>query len=114
LPRISSDSAREKKHQNFRSGLRRMQRRAIFFQRAQFYNICWRRIQRARGKKAVILALRYFSAAPLKMLLSQYLVHLIGVFDPHASRACYASLGPPIQLNQRPTDLQAVARQAII
>jgi hypothetical protein len=48
LPRVSSDSAREKKHQNFRSGLRRMQRRAIFFQRAQFYSICWRRIPRAR------------------------------------------------------------------
>jgi hypothetical protein len=31
LPRVSSNSAREKKHQNFRSGLRRMQRRAIFF-----------------------------------------------------------------------------------
>jgi hypothetical protein len=40
-----------------------MQRRAIFFQRAQFYSIRWRRIQRARGKKAVILALCYFSAA---------------------------------------------------
>jgi hypothetical protein len=50
-PRVSSDSAHEKKHQNFRSGLRRMQRRAIFFQRALFYSIRWRRIQRARGVK---------------------------------------------------------------
>jgi hypothetical protein len=48
LPRVSSDSAREKKHQNFRSELRRMQCRAIFFQRAQLCSLCWRRIQRAR------------------------------------------------------------------
>jgi hypothetical protein len=40
-----------------------MQRRGICFQRARLYSLCWRRIQRARGKKSVILALRYFSAA---------------------------------------------------
>jgi hypothetical protein len=40
-----------------------MQRRGICFQRAKLYSLCWRRIQRARGKKSVILALRYFSAA---------------------------------------------------
>jgi hypothetical protein len=40
-----------------------MQRRSICFQRAKLYSLCWRRIQRARGKKSVILALRYFSAA---------------------------------------------------
>jgi hypothetical protein len=39
-----------------------MQRRGICFQRAELYSLCWRRIQRARGKKSVILALRYFSA----------------------------------------------------
>jgi hypothetical protein len=45
--RVSSESAREKKHQNYRAGLRRMQR---------------------RGKKSVILALRYFSAAARDVL----------------------------------------------
>jgi hypothetical protein len=54
--------AREKKHQNSRAGLRRMQRRGICFQCAELYSLCWRRIQRARSKKSVILALRYFSA----------------------------------------------------
>jgi hypothetical protein len=61
--RLQRKRAREKKHQNFRSGLRRMQRRGICFQRVKLCSLCWRRIQRARGKKAVILALRYFSAA---------------------------------------------------
>jgi hypothetical protein len=40
-----------------------MQRRGICFQRAKLYSLCWRRIQRARGKKSIILTLRYFSAA---------------------------------------------------
>jgi hypothetical protein len=40
-----------------------MQRRGICFQRAKLYSLYWRRIQRACGKKLVILALRYFSAA---------------------------------------------------
>jgi hypothetical protein len=40
-----------------------MQRRAICFRRAKLRSLCWRRIQRARGKKSVILALRYFIAA---------------------------------------------------
>jgi hypothetical protein len=61
--RVSSESAREKKHQNSRAGLRRMQRRGISLQRAKLYSLCWRKIQRARGIKLVILALRYFSAA---------------------------------------------------
>jgi hypothetical protein len=40
-----------------------MRRRDISFQRAELYRLCWRRIQRARGIKSVILALCYFSAA---------------------------------------------------
>jgi hypothetical protein len=64
LPRVSSDSAREKKHQNFRSGLCRMQRRAIFFPaRAILQDPLEEDTARARDKKTVILALRYFSAA---------------------------------------------------
>jgi hypothetical protein len=33
-----------------------MQRRGICFQRAKLCSLCWRSIQRARGKKIVILA----------------------------------------------------------
>jgi hypothetical protein len=40
-----------------------MQRRGIYFQREKLCSLCWRNIQRAWGKKSVILALRYFSAA---------------------------------------------------
>jgi hypothetical protein len=49
--RLQRKRAREKKHQNSRAGLRRMQRRGICFQRAELYSLCWRRIQRAREAK---------------------------------------------------------------
>jgi hypothetical protein len=62
VARLQRKRARDKKHQNSRAGLRRMQRRGICFQRAELYSLCWRRIQRARDKKSVILALLYFSA----------------------------------------------------
>jgi hypothetical protein len=63
VARLQRKRAREKKHQNSRAGLRRMQRHGISLQCAKLYRLCWRRIQRARGIKSVILALRYFSAA---------------------------------------------------
>jgi hypothetical protein len=61
--RFQRKRAREKKHQNSHAGLRRMQCRGIYFEHAKLCSLCWRRIQRARGKKLVILVLRYFSAA---------------------------------------------------
>jgi hypothetical protein len=71
VARLQRKRAREKKHQNSRAGLRRMQHRGIYFQRAKLYSLCWRRIQRARGKKLVILALRYFSATAGDALMTQ-------------------------------------------
>jgi hypothetical protein len=64
LPRVSSDSARARRSTKTSAPDCTECSAVLFlFQRAQFYSIRWRRIQRPRGKKSVILALHYFSAA---------------------------------------------------
>jgi hypothetical protein len=60
--RLQRKRAREKKHQNSRSGLRRMQRRGICFRRKIIQPLLNKDTARAI-KKLIILALRYFSAA---------------------------------------------------